>query len=62
MNLLDENGIPIGLGLALSDNSAAMNVFYSLDEASRNKVIERSHHARSKEDMAKIVNDLVKPI
>ncbi|MCI1958375.1 MAG: hypothetical protein LKJ25_01965 [Clostridia bacterium] len=60
MSLLDDKGIPVGLGLALSDNTKAMNVFYSLDEASRNQVIQRSHSARSKEDMAKIVNDLIK--
>ncbi|MCI2000713.1 MAG: hypothetical protein LKJ75_08420 [Clostridia bacterium] len=60
MSLLDNKGIPVGLGLALSDNTKAMNVFYSLDDASRNQVIQRSHSARSKEDMAKIVNDLIK--
>jgi hypothetical protein len=60
MSLLDDKGIPVGLGLALSDNTKAMNVFYSLDDASRNQVIQRSHSARSKEDMAKIVNDLIK--
>lgn len=60
MNMLDKKGIPIGLGLALSDNVEAMNAFYSLDEAERDKIIQRSHNARSKEDMAGIVSSLIK--
>lgn len=60
MGLLNDKEIPIGLGMALAKNIDAMKVFSDLDEVSRNHVIQRSHHARSKEEMDSIVNDLIK--
>jgi hypothetical protein len=60
MGLLNDDEIPIGLGMALAKNIDAMRAFSDLDEVSRNRVIQRSHHARSKEDMDSIVNNLIK--
>ena len=60
MNILNNDEIPIGLGMALAKNLNAMQVFASLDDVSRNSVIQRSHLANSKKDMESIVNDLVK--
>ena len=60
MNILNNDEIPIGLGMALARNLNAMQVFASLDGASRENVIQRSHLANSKQDMESIVNDLIK--
>lgn len=60
MSILNDKEIPIGLGMALSQNLDAMQVFSSMDESSRNDIIERSHHAQSKNDMQNIVTDLLK--
>lgn len=60
MSILNDKEIPIGLGMALAQNIDAMRVFASLDEVSQHRVIARSHHARSKEDMNEIVSDLLK--
>lgn len=60
MSILNDKEIPIGLGMALSQNLDAMQVFASMDEGARNSVIQRSHHAQSKNDMKNIVSDLLK--
>ncbi|WP_313524592.1 hypothetical protein [Anaerotignum sp.] len=60
MSILNDKKIPIGLGMALSQNLDAMQVFATMDEGSRNRVIERSHHAQSKNDMQSIVSDLLR--
>ncbi|MBS4961483.1 MAG: hypothetical protein KHZ62_11855 [Clostridiales bacterium] len=59
MNLYNGNEIPTGLGMALTQNLEAMKVFASLGEEQRSNIISRSHTAKSKEEMAQIVHDLV---
>ena len=58
MNLLNDDEIPVGLGMALAENLDAMNHFSNMDEASRNAFIERSRHVRSKREMQSLVADL----
>ncbi|NCC15590.1 MAG: hypothetical protein EOM28_04475 [Clostridia bacterium] len=60
MSILNDKEIPIGLGMALAQNMDAMQAFASMDERNRSHVIERSHHAQSKNDMQSIVNDLLR--
>lgn len=60
MSILNNNEIPIGLGMALAKNLNAMQIFASLDDVSRDSVIQRSHLANSKQDMESIVSDLLK--
>lgn len=60
MSILNDNEIPIGLGMALSQNLDAMQVFASMDESARNRIIQYSRHAQSKNDMQNIVNNLLK--
>ncbi|MDD3394891.1 MAG: hypothetical protein PHG19_09665 [Anaerotignum sp.] len=60
MSILNDKEIPIGLGMALAQNMDAMQAFASMDERTRSHVIERSHHAQSKNDMQSIVNDLLR--
>lgn len=60
MSILNDKEIPIGLGMALSQNLDAMKVFASMDEKARHRIIERSHHAQSKNEMQSIVTDLIR--
>lgn len=60
MSILNNKEIPIGLGMALSQNMDAMRVFASMDEGGRNHVIKRSQQAASKNDMKNIVDELLK--
>ena len=56
----DINGIPQGLGMALTRNIKAMNNFSNLSKDEKNKIIELTRSVRSKDEMNRIVNKLEK--
>ena len=60
MSILNDKEIPVGLGMALAQNLDAMKVFASLSESERDSVIARSHRVMSKQDMAGLIDSLLK--
>lgn len=50
--------IPMGLGMALSQNHDAMNRFSSLSQQEQQQIIEQTHSIRSKEEMRSFVSSL----
>ncbi len=56
--MIDFNGIPQGLGMALTKNEKAMNTFSSLNDNERKRVVELSKSVRSKAEMNRLVNKL----
>ncbi len=57
-NYVDGQGIPLGFGMALAQNSEAMNYFSSLDEQSKQAVINNCHGVQSKSEMRQYVSSL----
>lgn len=57
-NYVDGQGIPLGFGMALAQNSEAMNYFASLDEQSKQEVINNCHGVQSKNEMRQYVSSL----
>ena len=55
---MDFYNIPIGFGLALSSNTAAMNRYSHLSETQRQNIIDRAQNARSEEEMYSLVASL----
>ena len=55
---MDFYSVPIGFGLALSSNTAAMNRYAHLEEAEKQDVIDRAHNARSEMEMYTLVASL----
>ncbi|MCL2055570.1 MAG: hypothetical protein FWG90_14225 [Oscillospiraceae bacterium] len=53
-----ENGIPLGLGMALAQNSAALSRFAGLSKEERQKIIDRTHGINSKKEMRGFVDNL----
>lgn len=51
--------IPLGLGMALAQNRAAMNRFAALPAAEQQAFIERTRGVRSKEEMQSFVQSLL---
>ncbi len=51
--------LPLGFGMALAMNEAAMSGYAGLTEAQKEEVILRCRDARTKEQMQEIVNSLV---
>lgn len=50
--------IPLGLGMALAQNSTALMKFASLSEQQQQQMIQHTHSIQSKEEMQAYVNHL----
>jgi hypothetical protein len=48
-DLLDT--LPLGFGMALTQNSQAMKIFSALPEQKQQEMIEQTHHMNSKKEM-----------
>ena len=55
-----ENAIPLGLGMALAQNSEALSRFAGLSPQERRRIIERTHNIDSKKEMKAFVDNLSK--
>ena len=53
--------LPMGFGMALAQNEAAMKQFESLSEAQKQAVIQRTHSINSKQEMRQLVASLCNP-
>lgn len=55
MNLANGPEIPMGLGMALAQNSEAMHRFEQLTQEQKQQVIEHTHSISSKQEMQSYV-------
>lgn len=55
---MDFYKVPIGFGLALSANTAAMNRYATLSEARKQDILNRAHNVRSEKEMYSLVASL----
>ena len=56
-NFLDET-MPLGLSMALAQNSLALYKFSNLTEKERQELVSRSHGVKSSEDMRLLVDGI----
>ena len=52
------NDLPLGFVMALAQNENAVKQFEQLDEDAKDKLIEQTHHVKSKKEMQNLVNGL----
>lgn len=50
--------LPLGFGMALAQNEAAMRQFEALSDSEKQAVIQQTHSVRSKREMRQLVNSL----
>ena len=50
--------VPIGFGMALAQNEAAVDAYAMMTKEQKQAVLERAHHARSEKEMYQIVQSL----
>lgn len=50
--------LPLGFGMALAQNEAAMKRFEALSEDEKQAVIQRTHSVNSKQEMRQLVAEL----
>ena len=55
---MDFYNVPIGFGLALSANTAAMNYYAHLPEEQKQEILSKAHSVRSEKEMYSLVADL----
>lgn len=55
---MDFYQVPIGFGLALSANTAAMNRYAQLTEAQKQDILNKAHNVRSEKEMYSLVASL----
>lgn len=51
--------LPMGLGMALAQNTQALNAFAAMPQDQQQRVIQHTHAIRSKQEMQAYVNSLV---
>lgn len=59
---MDFYKVPIGFGMALAQNAAAMNRYAHLDEAEKQAVLNKAHNVRSEMEMYTLVANLANGI
>ena len=52
---MDFNQVPVGFGLALSANTAAMTGYAHLSESEKQDILNRAHNVRSEKEMYSLV-------
>ena len=55
---MDFYKVPIGFGLALSANAAAMNRYAHLTEVEKEDILNKAHNVRSEKEMYSLVANL----
>ena len=55
---MDFYKIPIGFGLALSSNTAAMNRYAHMSESQKQDILNQAHNVRSEKEMYSLVASL----
>ena len=55
-NFANGEEIPLGLGMAMAQNQAAMDYFSHLDNAGKQQIINHCHSIHSKKEMQEYVN------
>ena len=55
---MDFYQVPIGFGLALSANTAAMNRYAHLSEEKKQAIVQKARHVQSEEEMYTLVANL----
>lgn len=58
MNLLNDDELPIGFGMALAKDSKAMNAFSALNKSEKDSIIEKSKQIKSKREMEQFTSSL----
>ncbi|MBO5323304.1 MAG: hypothetical protein J6A88_04290 [Oscillospiraceae bacterium] len=56
--MMDFYKVPIGFGLALAGNTAAMNRYSRMTEQEKREILNKAHNVRSEKEMYSLVASL----
>lgn len=52
--------VPIGFGMALAMNHAAMENYAAMTEQQKQEILSKAHNARSEKEMHELINSIAK--
>ena len=55
---MDFYKVPIGFGMALAQNTAAMNAYAAMTEQQKQAILNKAHNVRSEKEMLSLVASL----
>ena len=55
---MDFDNVPIGFGLALSGNTAAMNRYARMTDGQKQEILNKAHNVRNEKEMYSLVASL----
>lgn len=55
---MDFAKVPIGFGMELAMNEPAMAAYSAMTEEQKQRILDKAHHARSEEEMHRIVSSI----
>ena len=55
---MDFYKVPIGFGMALAMNHTAMEAYANMTEEQKQAILNKAHHARSEQEMHRIVSGM----
>lgn len=55
---MDFYNVPIGFGMALAMNPAALNAYGAMSEDQKQQILNKAHNAKSEKEMYDIVNSI----
>lgn len=58
---MDFYKVPIGFGMALAQNTAAMNAYAAMTEEQKQAIINKAHNVRSEKEMHDLVKSFARP-
>ena len=58
---MDFYKVPIGFGMALAQNTAAMNRYAHMTEEQKQAIINKAHNVRSEKEMHDLVKSFARP-
>ncbi len=58
---MDFYKVPIGFGMALAQNTAAMNRYTHMTEQEKQDILNKAHNVRSEREMHDLVASLARP-
>lgn len=57
---MDFYKVPIGFGMALAMNHAAMESYAAMTEQQKQEILSKAHNARSEKEMHELINSIAK--
>lgn len=57
---MDFSEVPVGFGMALAKNEAAVNAYAMMTREQKQEILNRAHSIRTRDEMERLITDIAK--